>query len=181
MEPASTTVAAHLLGATPPTVRRLLESGRLAGTRRPRGSTFVWVVDRASVDAFIQTEGRIDGKRRTAPSRLDRLEVEIGELRGRVDALEAPRGGAPKPASGDADLRAQIIDLQDALARTRAVLDLQRQADNERAAQVEHLLRAAAAGERAEALRRQAVEELDEALAGFTRLGHLGQVELGQR
>jgi hypothetical protein len=54
----------------------------------------------------------------------------------------------------------------------REAADLQRRAEAERGEVVEHLLAAVAAAERADALRRQAVEALEDALARGTLPGH---------
>jgi hypothetical protein len=55
-----------------------------------------------------------------------------------------------------------------------AVSELQREADAARATIVEHLLAAVAGGERADALRRQVAENLEEDVATFRRPGHVG-------
>jgi hypothetical protein len=72
------------------------------------------------------------------------------------------------------DSRARNVALADALARTRAVADLQAQADAERTAVIEHLLAAGSAAERADKLRSSALTELGEATAAFSRAGHAG-------
>ena len=74
------------------------------------------------------------------------------------------------------DLRARIVSLEEALARVRLAAELQRDADAERAAVVGRLLEALSASERAEALRRRAVTELEEALAAFSGPGHAAEI-----
>jgi hypothetical protein len=181
MERISTAVTAKRLNTSQPTVRRMLKDGLLQGTPRARGTRIVWDVDPSSVDSYLKTNGRLDGKRRTNPSRLESLESQVAELRQQVRELVEDYGSAPVTPSDHDDLRAEIVDLRDALARTREALELQRKADEERAAQVDHLLEATKAGERAEGLRRKAIVELDDALAGFTQPGHLGRLDSGQR
>lgn len=174
----STAQAAELLGASLPTVRTLLTNQTLVGRQVPRRSRFAWRVDRASVEAHLATHGRYDQGPRDKRARLDRLEAEVASLRGLHEAGPAKTSPPADLLAERDDLRARIVNLEDALVRTRAAVELQRQADEERAAVVEHLAAALQAGERADALRRRAVAELDEAVAGFTRPGHAGDVRL---
>jgi excisionase family DNA binding protein len=175
-DPISTQEAGDLLGASKPTVRALIEKGQLSAAREERASRFVWRVDRRSVDRYLSEHGRLDGRRRARLSPLKRIEAELSLVRATVEA-RAPGSLAENNLERERDdLRAEVVSLRDALARTRVVADLQRDADVERAAVVEHLLAASAAGERADVLRRQALAALDEALAGFTRPGHAGVV-----
>ena len=73
-------------------------------------------------------------------------------------------------------LRAQVVDLQDALARAHEVADLQEQAAAERAATTRHLLNALSAAERADDLRRRALAVSQDALAAVVRPGHPGDL-----
>jgi hypothetical protein len=180
MEPISTTESARRLLTTKPTVHRLLESGALKGKKRQRGSRFVWDVDPTSVAAYLATHGPINGKRQVPSTRLGALEVEFEKLREQVRRLTQGSPLPPDAMSERDDLRAETVSLRDALARTREALDLQRQADEERSAQVHHLLEAAEAGERVDALHRKSLTEFDDALAGFTQPGHVGQMTSGQ-
>jgi hypothetical protein len=112
-------------------------------------------------------------------SRIGRIETEVASIR---DLLTRSHPSDHEPSAIAAerdDLRARNVNLQDSLVRLRAVLEVQQRADDERSVMVDHLLAAAAAGERVDALRRRAISELDEALAGFTRPGHIGHFGSG--
>lgn len=167
--------AAEVLGTSRPTVRALIAKGVLEASRESRGTRFSWRVNENSLERFLAEHGRYDGRRRTGISRLEQVESDLSAL---WDLIE--RGGGASSKGGVErerdDLRAQVVSLQEALARAHAVAELQRDADTERAAVIDHLLAASAAGERADALRRQALGDLEEALAGFARPGHPGSI-----
>jgi hypothetical protein len=165
------------LNTTAPTVRSLAERGVLKGRKERRGASFVWRIDQGSIDRFLKEHGPFTGRRRPQTSRLDELERAVASLRQAVTAA-----GIALPASVDAaererdDLRARVVVLEDALARTHAAAELQRQADVERAGVIENLTAALSASERADALRREALHELEEAIAGASRPGHAGEL-----
>jgi excisionase family DNA binding protein len=172
--------AAKALGATPPTVRKLLEAGRLTGVKEPRGTTFRWKIDGDSVESFLSEHGRFPGGR-GAPPRMAGVRKAVESIGDRVARLEqgARARGEIAPSTLESerdDLRARVIALEDALARMNEVAELQRAADAERSLVVEHLLAAHGATERADTLRRQAVAALEEGLAGFSRPGHPGSI-----
>lgn len=172
--------AARELGTTPPTVRSLLERGLLAGRQERRGTRFVWLVDASSVRTYLAKHGEFS--RRPRESRLAKLETEVAVL---AAAMNSPnRAGAPSTSQKAVererdDLRAMVVTLREALARVHSVAELQREADAERSAIIEHLQAAVAAGERADVLRRRASGELEEALAAASRPGHLGDARRG--
>jgi excisionase family DNA binding protein len=177
----TTAEAARRLATSRPTIRALIEKGLLEGTQQQWGSRFRWRVDAASLDRFLAEHGPYEG-RRTPKSRMERIETELSLLREAVHALGTTVGSEnPAQATDDAsrerdDFRARVVNVEEALARAHAVAELQRDADAERAAVVEHLLAAAAAAEKADSFRRRALSEMEEALAGFTRPGHAGQM-----
>lgn len=74
------------------------------------------------------------------------------------------------------EVRALNVALKEALARTRTAADLQAKADAERGAAVKSLLAVTSATERADEFRRQALAELNEATAAFSRAGHIGDL-----
>jgi hypothetical protein len=80
-------------------------------------------------------------------------------------AATIPADGAEGFARERDDLRARVIELQEAVLRLRAAADLQRRADAERATQVGHLNEALSAADRAGELHRRAAAELEEAVA----------------
>jgi excisionase family DNA binding protein len=159
----TTKEAAERLHSSEVTVRKLIETGELAGEWRARGKRLVRAVDAASVERFLERQGPFEGTRR-------RRKREEGTAPDERSRLQAERD----------DLRARNVALSDALARTRAAADAQERADAERAAVVRHLLAAADAAERADEQRRTAAAELQEAAATFTRPGHLGQLRQGE-
>jgi excisionase family DNA binding protein len=172
--------AAEALGTTPPTVRKLLGAGKLTGGKETHRSRFHWKVDGKSVERFLSEHGRFPGGF-GAPSRIRVVQAAVEGLENRVNALGELRGedetAAPTALSAERDdLRARVIALEDALVRMNEVAELQRAADAERSLVVEHLLAANGAAERADALRREAVTALEEALAGFSRPGHTGSI-----
>jgi excisionase family DNA binding protein len=170
--------AAALLGTTRPTVVGLIEKGDLPASKEQRGSRFCWQVDEDGLREFLDKHGRYDDRRRLGRSKLARLEASISELRDQVRLLTEVDAGdtdtevRKRLERERDDLRARIVGLEEALARAHSASELQRQADDERAAVVRHLLEAAAASERADTLRRRALAELEEALRQFSRPGH---------
>jgi hypothetical protein len=159
----STSAAAGLLGTSAVTVRSLLKGGELAGRKRGRGTREVWEIDRVSVEQFLAHHGRFTGTRRASRKEHPRAARSNDDLA----RLAAERD----------DLRARNVALSDALARARAAADIQARADDERAAVVRHLIDAVAGSERADELRREAIAELQEAAAAFSRPGHVGGLE----
>lgn len=146
--------AAELLQVSGQTVRNYIREGSLTA-RRPGARAYL--VTRASVEGLIRDQplpGRRRGRRAAAASSAD------------LEALARERD----------DLRARVIELQEAVLRLRGVTDLHRRADAERAAEVDHLMEALRAGERVGELHRQAAAELEDALGGFVVPGHLGQL-----
>jgi hypothetical protein len=159
-----TSKAAGLLGTSAVTVRSLLKTGELSGRKRALGKREVWEVDRASVEQFLALYGRFTGTRRASRKEPPRA--------ARCDEDDPARLAAERD-----DLRARNVALSDALARARAAADIQARADDERAAVVRHLIEAVAGAERADDLRREAIAELQEAAAAFSRPGHVGGLE----
>ncbi len=180
----TTVDAARRLQTSKPTILALLAKGQLSGTPQPRGTRFSWRVDEGSLERFLAHHGPYDGRRKTVSRRLEEIEAQLSSLSEAVRGLQAAPKSTLEPQSAeeigrDRDgLRARVVNLEEALTRAHAVAELQREADGERAAVVEHLLAAAAASERADALRRRSVAELEEAVAVFSRPGHPG--EMGQ-
>jgi excisionase family DNA binding protein len=149
--------AAELLSTSGQTIRNYLRSGTLTGRRGSDGRRFL--VTRSSVETVLADRGPLDGGRR----------------RKRRGSQLAPDTQAALVGERD-ELRARVIQLQDAVARLREASDLQRQADVQRAWVVDGLLVALGAAERGDALRRQAVDELEEAVAGAAMPGHPGSL-----
>jgi len=174
--------AARLLGTSKPTVTALIAKGHLQATRQPRGKLSIWRIDERSVERWLDEHGRYDQQSRGGRSRLAKLEAEVSALREEVRALASAgqlETGVNRVAEEGRerdDLRARIVSLEEALARAQLVAELQRDADAERAAVVGQLLEAIGASERADALRRRAVTELEEALAAFLRPGHAAEI-----
>ena len=154
----SVTRAAELLATSGQTIRNYVRSGTLSARRGPNGRRLL--VTRASVDTLLAERGPLNGGRRRKSSRV------LAELDSE-DALVRERD----------DLRARVIWLGDAVARLREAAPHQQQADAQRAAVVEGLLSAIHAAERADELRRRALAELEEAVAGSMLPGHLGELD----
>lgn len=173
--------AAICLGTTKPTVRSLIMTGILQATKQRQGSRFQWLIDEQSIEGFLAEHGRYDDKSRRTSNvesvnhRLSTLEQEVSRLSSANSRFAGPPD-LETTARQLADARARIVDLEEALVRSRVAAELQRGADDARAAVVEHLLAAVAAAERADEFRRRAHAELDEALQGFSREGHAGDV-----
>lgn len=167
--------AAQILGTSGTTVRTYLRQQVLDGRRDPR--TGAWLVRWESIESFIAAYGRLNGGRRRK-SQIAVLEADVLRLTGKVARLTSAAG------AGDAemiailderdDLRARVVVLEDALARMRNAAELQRQAEAERADMVSQLLAALGSADRADRLRRQALESLEDALAGGAMPGHPG-------
>lgn len=167
----TTDEAALVIGATPPTVRSLIESGRLTARRVPWGSRFKWRISKTSVDEYITTHGRRDDSYGRTTGRIDVLERKVAEL-----AAGLTPARSDTAATEQDDLRARVVALEESLMRAREVAELQAAADRERAEVVRLLLDAVRAAERADDRRRKAIATLGEALGGYERPGHLGQL-----
>ena len=150
----SVSEAAKLLETSGQTVRNYIRRGLLSA-RQPGARSFL--VDRSSVEALLR-DCLVPGQRR----------------RGRA-AVVSPDGAEALERERD-DLRARVVDLQESVLRLRAAADLQRQADSERATEVNRLLDALRAAERADELRSRAAAELEDALAAMALPGHPGQI-----
>lgn len=110
------------------------------------------------------------------------LEAQVTRLQEEVDAQAGERSPIARDAERERDdLRAEVVTLRDSLARLREAGDLQRAADKQTSRQVEHLLAAIEAGNRADALRRKAFDTLRGALYAQERPDHLGQTDLVDR
>lgn len=174
----STTEAARRLVVSKPTVRAWLQVGKLRGIREAHATRWFWQVEEESVIELLAS-GPSDRRPVRHPSRLQAVEGAVEALRRSVDTLLA---GASPPVDGFSSaererdhLRVRVVNLEEALARMAIAGELQREADAARATVVEHLLAALAGGEKADALRRQAADNLEEALATFSRPGHVGE------
>lgn len=150
----SVSEAAKLLEMSGQTVRNYIRQGLLRA-RRPGARAFL--VDRSSVEALLR-ERPLPGRRR------------------RRQVATVPADGAEELARERDDLRARVVELQEAVLRFRAAADLQRRADAERDTEVEHLMEALRAAERAGELQRCAAAELEEAIAGMALPGHPGEI-----
>lgn len=151
----SVSEAAQLLGISGQTVRNYIRRGLLRG-RQPGARSFL--VDRTSVDALLR-DGLAGGRRR-------RRRASVAPTRDGAEAIARERD----------DLRARVAELQEAVLRLRAAADLQRQADSERATEIDRLLGALRAAARVEELRRRAAAELEDALAAIAVPGHPGEI-----
>ena len=172
----TTREAARRLGSTPPTVRRLLDAGLIQGDRLGDDRKFRWVISRSSLDEFIEQFGMIAGRRNLARN------WERNDQDGSFQIRDLTEN-AQTPAFGQRDLRREREELRSALGIAREmasrgyrIAELQRDADSERAVVVSRLLEAIEAGERADALRRQALSELTEILTSVTMPAHPGAV-----
>jgi excisionase family DNA binding protein len=151
----SVSEAAKLLETSGQTVRNYIRRGLLSA-RQPGARSFL--IDRSSVEALLR-DGLLPGQRR----------------RRRAAAAPTPAGAETLARERD-DLRARVVELQEAVLRLRAAADLQRQADSERATEVGRLLDALLAAERADELRSRAAAELEDALAAVALPGHPGEI-----
>lgn len=172
----STAEAARRLTTTPPTIRGLLASGELSGRKVARGTRFAWLIDEASVERYRRRHGPFSRRKRASSPTLLEVAAEVRALREAFERDPARLGGTASTQRERDDLRAKVVTLEDALARTRAAVDLQLRADAERATMVEHLLAAASAGERADSSRRAALAEFHEAAGAAAQAGHLGNL-----
>lgn len=152
----SVTEAARLLDTSSQTVRNYIRQGLLTA-RRSGARRFA--VDRGSVEALLRNRP-LPGRRRqpkTAPASPD------------VQNLARERD----------DLRARVVELQEAVLRLRTAAEYQRQADTERAMEVDRLMEALGAAQRAGSLQRLSAAELEEAVASIALPGHPGGLTEG--
>jgi excisionase family DNA binding protein len=162
----STEEAAAVLGVSPPTVRAWIEGGVLTGRQVPWGSRFRWRVTQESVELAATTR---------APARVTH---GTGALEQRVSDLEQRVGsGVPTNAGSERDdLRAKMVVLEDSLARAHEVAELQAEADAQRSHVIRLLTEALQAADRADELRRLALAQLEESVAGAVQPGHAGEL-----
>lgn len=156
----STKQAAELLAVTVPTVRHMLEDGRLAGRTEPNGSRFRWLVSRESVEALRAKRDARDHARSGDRVTVVQLRDEIAELRSELRAL-AP--GVRRASDPPID----AVALHEALLQQRALMDAWQAADSARVEVVHHLLEALAASERADASRRDALAAANTIIGQF--------------
>jgi excisionase family DNA binding protein len=177
----STREAAQRLQASEPTVRLLLKTGELRGFKETRGKRFAWHVETESAEAYLAANGPFRGVRRASKGRMARVEKEIASLRAVVEAGLPADAGLDRLQQDRDDLRAHVVTLSESVARGRTVAELHARAETERADINRHLLAALAASERADELRRQAIAELEEAVAASSRVGHAGALRRAER
>jgi excisionase family DNA binding protein len=151
----SVSEAAGLLGTSGQTVRNYIRRGLLSARRPSRR----FLIDRSSVDVLLR-QGGPGSRRRSRRSKV---------------AGPGPDGAETLARERD-DLRARVVELQEAVLRLRNAADLKRQADAARGTEIEHLLEALREAERTDELRRRAAAELEEALAGIALPGHPGEI-----
>jgi hypothetical protein len=151
----SVSETAARIGVSGQTVRNYFHDGVLLGRRV---SDRRIVIHRTSVDAFLLEHGPMNGRR------LSRQQVLRSDS---ADALASRERD---------DLRVEVTQLRESVMRLREAAEFQRQADTERATMVDQLLKALAAAERGDDLRRQALEELEDALAGTAIPGNARNV-----
>ena len=171
----TTNAAAERLGTSKPTVRSLIERGELRANRQPRGTRFRWMIAEASVAEFLDSHGRFDERDHARRLNLASVDARLRALESAVGTSTVDSDTSSAVRELDA-ARARVVDLEEALVRSRAAAELQLQADGARAEIIQHLQAALAASERADELRRRVARELDEGLSSFTRLGHLGSL-----
>jgi len=153
----------------------MFRRGELAGRTEQHGAREWLRIDPASIDRRLATGATVRPRGRR--SRLDAMEAEMLSLTTRLERAERSASSSAGTVDRERDdLRSQMVALQDALARMRAVAELQRDVDRERAAVIEHLQAALAAGERADELRRSALAQLEDAVATAAIPGHLGDL-----
>jgi excisionase family DNA binding protein len=165
--------AAIELGTSRQSILNFLRDGTLSGTKTSSGT---WQIRRQSVDRFLERYGRLNGGRRRK-SAATLLDGEARGLRHQLEQLTALSGdgdAVPRLLAERDELRAQVALHEESLARLREASELQRRADAERARVVDGLLGALGAAERADALRRQAVEALEDGVAASLMPRHPG-------
>jgi len=144
-----------------------IKSGKLPA-RQTDGRNSAWLIDEHALELHLQEVGSQAGLRRTSNTALEARVAVLEQAVGRITP------GSPDRDLDWADLRAQVVALQETLMRTQAATDLQEQAVNQRAIVGEHLAAAIAAAQRTDALQRQAIAQLHEALGSLARPGHAG-------
>jgi excisionase family DNA binding protein len=165
--------AAIELGTSRQSILNFLGDGTLSGAKTSSG---IWRIRRQSVDRFLKQYGRLNGGRRRK-SAATLLDEEARDLRDQLEQLTTLSGDGdtvPRLLAERDELRGQVAVLEDSLARLREASELQRRADAERARVIDGLLSALGAAERADALRRQAVEVLEDGVAASLMPRHPG-------
>jgi excisionase family DNA binding protein len=164
------TEAAAALGTSRQSILNFLQDRTLRGRKDQSGT---WRIRQDSVDRFLGRYGRLNGGRRRR-SALAALQEEVDRLR-EVGDVAADDRVSRLLAERD-DLRARVSTLEGSLASVREAAELQRRADAERARVVDELLVALGAAERADDLRRRALQALEDGLAASLVPGHPGSV-----
>jgi hypothetical protein len=153
-----------MLHVSVPTVRTMLADGRLTGRTEPIGSRFRWSVSAASVEAYLARGGSNSSDRRGKRITIAELRDEIEELR---RESRSPTPSDPSESPADDRLRFEVVELREALLQQRALTAAWQSADDARAEVVQHLLAAVAAGERADASRRDALAAAEAIVGQF--------------
>ena len=96
--------------------------------------------------------------------------MRIAELRTELRSL-TPSHPSDSPAGR---LRSEVVEFREALLQQRALAAACQSADDARAEVVQHLLKAVAAGERADASRREALAAAEAIIGQFVTPSHPG-------
>ena len=165
--------AARELSTSRQTIRNLLHDRTLDGAKDRSG---VWRVRRKSVDDFLRHYGPLNGGRRRR-SALAALQEEVRLLREHVAQLTNAAGGqgTSELIRERDDLRTRVVCVENALASTRKASELQQEVEAKRSEVIDHLLAALTASDRASRMSRQALETLEDAVAGTSVPGHAGK------
>lgn len=155
-----TTEAAKRIGVTPQTIRNLIAAGELQGTSKPWGKKRrLRYVEVESLDRYCEEASNAAAPKRR---RIDRLEEEVRRIAEVVD-------GSPDITGPSTAQLEKISSLQDAMARLRDVIELNRKVEDELDEMKSLNDQIIAAHRRIDSARRQAIEILEDALVASTQ------------
>lgn len=168
----STRRAADVLDVSVPTVRKMLTDGRLTGRTEPIGSRFRWLVSAKSVETCLATRDSDLVARRGKRITIAELRDEVAQLRAELGSLTQSH---PSESPADSGRRPEVVELREALLQQRALMAAWQAADDARAEVVQYLLKAVAAGERADASRRDGLAAAEAIIGQFVTPSDVGE------
>jgi hypothetical protein len=123
----STSKAAERLGVSPSTVRNMLNEGRLSGDRGAQPVRRRWQVRVNAEGYLVDEEGQVVAGQKAPRASL---EMEVDELRGRVERIEQRLGPSGGGTNEERYQEASLL-LSATLERQREALDLQMRANQQ--------------------------------------------------
>jgi hypothetical protein len=121
------------------------------------------LVSAKSVETYLTARDADPAARRGKRITIAELRDEVTELRAELRSLPQSHPGSP----ADGGRRSEVVELREALLQQRALMAAWQSADDARAEVVQYLLKAVAAGESADASRRDGLAAAEAIIGQF--------------